>query len=177
MKTFWILIFLFLSSCGKPPAPQVQQQTILRGVEADEYFWNLGVLNTYNADARYAIPLMSWVHQDFTAQWGRFLEALGPWTTEENDCDDFARFCAGFASLIYHNTPNKEKDAGFALGEFWYLKDNGGAHAICAGLARLDGTTNVVVYFFEPQPGADRRPIGVVQLSQKEIESCMLRKF
>jgi hypothetical protein len=57
------------------------------------------------------------------------------------------------------------------VGEFWY-ESLSGPHAIIVALCQRDGTTNLVLAFFEPQI-----PARVVTLTEAEYQSCRVRRF
>lgn len=111
------------------------------------------------------LPTANWITNGFSQSWIGFRESLGAWTSEENDCDDFARGAAFFAQLLHHNTEGRPKSSALAFGEFWYQqRDNRGGHAINFYVYRVG--TNMHVGFFEPQTGQG------VTLTKQEIDSC-----
>jgi hypothetical protein len=118
------------------------------------------------ADSAYLLPSRSWVESTFAKSWFDFKASLGPWTAEDNDCDDFARGAAFLAELLHHNTKDRPAKTSLAFGEFWYIRheDNGG-HAINFYAYREEGV--IKVGFFEPQTCLP------VTLTEKEISSCV----
>lgn len=123
------------------------------------------------ADAAYALPDAGWVGDEFALAFRSFIMQLkqGTWTSEANDCDDFARAAAFFAQYLHHNTPDKSKGTSLAFGEFWY-EPSGGPHAINIFVYR-DAAGALRVGFFEPQT------FMVVQLSVREWQSCAYYRF
>jgi len=102
--------------------------------------------------------LFDWLHNHL------FQHNLTSWNRKW-DCDNFARGLPYFAEAAHKTTAVDTE--GISVFEFWYQMDKGGGHAI---VTALDGSTPV---FIEPQPEARER---IVQLSKKEIESCMFMR-
>lgn len=119
------------------------------------------------ADRKYAMPTRNFILGAFSAAlwtFQAFFKILN-WTEEANDCDDFARISAGFAQILHFLTPGRPPATALALGEFWYLQDAGGGHAINIGVCG----TEIVAY--EPQTRQE------VQLSETEKSSGLLVRF
>lgn len=109
-------------------------------------------------DRAYACPTEAFLEGAFASalrslQW--FFKVL-TWSAEANDCDDFARLAAAFAQILHFLTPNRPPATALALGELWYRRDVGGAHAI--NIARTDKG----VQTYEPQTRS------LVKLSETE---------
>lgn len=156
---------LFLGACSKPPpsplsgAKPVEVEQVAEVLDGEFHF--AGKI----ADRVYMVPSQEWIGTGFSQSWTAFREALGPWTAEDNDCDDFARGAAFFAQLLHHNTKGRPPASALAFGEFWYQRRDGVGHAINFFLYR-EGSALKVGYF-EPQTG---QPLI---LTPKEIESCI----
>lgn len=123
------------------------------------------------ADETYTITSLVWVRDVFAPAWAESMLLLGvrDWRADSQDCDDFARFCAGYAQLVNNSTLRKmEKPpaVSLAFGEFWYQQDAGGGHAINVFFHTDPTSGQLVPAFFEPQNAT------VVRLSSREIASC-----
>lgn len=101
-------------------------------------------------DRRYALPTKGFIEGAFSkALWSfQSFFAILRWTEEANDCDDFARIAAGFAQILHFLTPGRPPATALAVGELWYVKDNGENHAINIALC---GPTPADVICYEPQ--------------------------
>jgi len=175
-----VAVLLFLATrCGNNSNNQNNTVTSfkLSSIQVEQHLGAIGINPDYYkgvvADGHYALPTEEWVRTSFSSSFKTFKDSIikGPWVSEENDCDDFARAAAFFAQLLHHNTQNKLSNTGLAIGEFWYtMRDRKeglaiGAHAINFILVR-DKSENIRVLFFEPQISQ------VVELTDKEIRSC-----
>lgn len=120
------------------------------------------------ADETYALAAEDWLVGAFSDAYGKFIFQLheNSWKAEENDCDDFARGCAFFAQLLHHNTVKKLQNDGIAVGEFWYVKDEGDGHAINFAIVRVS-PDKLKLMFYEPQTQKQ------IVLSTKEIHNCL----
>lgn len=119
------------------------------------------------ADRCYAMPTRGFVMGAFSsALWSfkSFFQVLN-WTEEANDCDDFARLAATFAQILHFLTPDRPPATALALGEFWFVRDDGTGHAINLALCGEE----VVAY--EPQTRNE------VTLSADEKRRGMLVRF
>lgn len=123
------------------------------------------------ADAFYAHPSRAWVRGAFASALKTLLDGLeaSVWTDSSNDCDDFARLSAAFASCLHNRTVGHERNTGLALGEFWYVRDAGGGHAINMAIVYQDGKPELM--FFEPQTQQE------VKLTEREVLSCVAYRF
>lgn len=121
------------------------------------------------ADEAYYLPSYRWVTDTFSPAWMEAVRLLGvkDWRVDTNDCDDFARFCAGYAQLLNNKTVADQAmpSAALAFGEFWYAPENGGGHAINVFFFG-DAAGVIGLAFFEPQTGQ------VVMLTEHEKRSC-----
>lgn len=81
-------------------------------------------------DGSYVMPTVSWIKDRFSIAFREFLEHLDTqvWKPEKNDCENFARGAAFFASVLHTRTSDVESEIAF--GEFWYVKDPSEPHAI-----------------------------------------------
>jgi hypothetical protein len=162
-----LLATLLLVGCTSVPSTGVPP-TSVSASELDPLLYSEFGIAGQVADDVYLLPSLNWVETDFTSAWFTFASALGLWTEEENDCDDFARGAAFFAQVLNHNTPRKPH-AALAFGEFWYQRDSGTAHAINFFVYRAAG--KLKIGFYEPQ-GHIR-----VNLSNAEVHSCRAWKL
>lgn len=122
------------------------------------------------SDRAYAMPTRNFITSAFSyalLAFQKFFGLLG-WTEEANDCDDFARLAAAFAQILHFLTPGRPLGTALAVGEFWYLQDSGGGHAINVAIC---GHELSDVVFYEPQT---RR---VVNLTDNEKQSASLVRF
>lgn len=137
---------------------QVAQSLMAAGVYTTG--WSL-------ADRAYAMPTRQWMLGPFAEALARlqFEFGVNKWTAEDNDCDDFSRLAAAFAQVLHVNTPGHPAATALALGELWYVQDNGEGHAIVFALC---GPLPEDVLFFEPQDGTEKH------LSDREKQNVTL---
>lgn len=101
-------------------------------------------------DRRYAMPTRNFIEGAFSSALWSFqgFFAVLRWHEEANDCDDFARIAAGFAQILHFLTPDRPPATALAVGELWYVKDDGSGHAINIAVCG-PAVSDVVTY--EPQ--------------------------
>lgn len=142
---------------------------IITAEQLQAYLWQAGYeTGTWScADRQYVMPTRDFLTGAFAAALWSFLTffKLTTWIEESHDCDDFARLASAFAQILHVLTPGRPPATALALGEFWYMQDSGGGHAI--NIVLID--EEVVTY--EPQT---RR---VVELSDTEKKSGMHTRF
>lgn len=130
------------------------------------------------SDETYLLPSFPWVESTFSEAWLQTMQVLGisQYQADANDCDDFARMCAGYAQLLNNRTIQESRQpgkgpvkpaAGLAFGEFWFTPAQG-PHAVNAFFHTLHQGGTLEIGFMEPQNGRILRP------SKTEIQSCML---
>lgn len=126
------------------------------------------------ADSSYLLPSDQWVRETFSAAWEETKRVLGiaVYEPDMNDCDDYARMCAGYAQLLNNRTIRESKSpvmprAALAFGEFWYVSPQG-AHAINAYFYQKVQGGDIFLGTFEPQTG---KP---VELTRQQIYTCSL---
>jgi hypothetical protein len=170
----WLLLLLLvLCSCNnerQPPSPEAG--LMLDSLQVVEVMRGNGII-PFNgfaiADSAYELPSEEWFKNKFPAILGDFFKDLKQtrWVAESNDCDDFSKMAAAFAHLIHNNTPAHLKGTSLAVGEFYYKinGDNSQGHAINFAIVKTkEGKAKVV--FMDPQT------LSVVQLSEREVQSC-----
>lgn len=124
------------------------------------------------ADDAYVFPTADWVRVVFAPSLRKLLIELAMITfaAEENDCDDFARLASVYASVLHRQTSSRAKESGLAFGEFWYVQDSGGGHAINFAIVAATGVGpqagEATLLFFEPQTQK------IKTLSETEVKSC-----
>jgi len=117
------------------------------------------------ADRSYAAMQQGFLEQAFSESLKKWVLELGiRYQQECEDCDDFARFAASVAQLW--NAKSANEGHALAFGEFWYVKDNGDAHAI--NIALVEGGK---VVFYEPQTQR------IVELSEIEKWNATMIRF
>jgi hypothetical protein len=119
------------------------------------------------ADRNYAMPTRGWLEKVFgAALWSfqAFFKVLN-WTDEANDCDDFARLAAAFAQILHFLTPGRPPATALAIGELWYVTDEGGGHAINIAVCGEEVVT------YEPQTRKE------VTLSEQEKQRVSMVRF
>jgi hypothetical protein len=124
----------------------------------------------FQFDARYAVMAESFITGRKLAK--KLKEDRAAWKADvyaegENDCDDFAFSTWEYIKGMHRMTPNRPTGTSPAWGVFLYIpigKDKG--HAISFAIAGVPH--NLQVVFYEPQIQ------NVIQLTRKEITSCML---
>ncbi len=120
----------------------------------------------YFADATYAKPTLSWLKKQFWTwyQGFRWEMNLNKWT-RKNDCDNFARSYAQAAQDCHSLSQDPGDNEGLAVGEFWYHKKTGGAHAV------IIAVTDQGRIFIEPQNNEQ------LVLTESEISTCFYARF
>lgn len=128
--------------------------------------------NAFVADQTYALPSENWIKTEYSSALYSFLTSFksSQWTSEENDCDNFASMSYSFSQILHHNTPSKLEKSSLAFGEFWYITKNGGGHAINV-LITWAGENQYKVLFYEPQLQQ------IIALDKDEIDSCLFYRF
>lgn len=120
--------------------------------------------HVFFADDAFARPTLHWLQGAF---WDAFQrdrwEKVGTYT-RKNDCDNWARAYAQLAQDCHAATAGNDADA-LAVGEFWYVRDAGGAHAIACAFVESG------LVWIEPQTGRD------LLLSAAEFQSCTFVRF
>lgn len=141
----------------------IELQLSCCGIGNEATHWSL-------ADRAYAMPSHQWLLGPFAASLGtlQFEFRVKQWSAEDNDCDDFARLAASFAQVLHVNTPDHPPATALAVGELWYVLDDGGAHAINIAIC---GPNISDVVFFDPQTR------DVKTLSSKELTSATMIRF
>lgn len=122
-------------------------------------------------DAKYVMPTVGWIEREFSHGLFGFQHALGIATfeNEAGDCDDFSQAAAFYAKWLNRVSPNRNTEAGLAVGELYYIKDSGGGHAINFIVTLIGDRIQIV--FYEPQL---RR---IVSLSEAERGRVMFWKL
>jgi hypothetical protein len=170
VKVFLTIVFLFLLvGCSQPkPEPPTAPSTILTPWEVQGIMtYNYVVVEGVLSDQRYMLPSEDWVLNHLptiTKNLQQDLKQLH-WTSDSNDCDDFAKMTAAFVHLLHYNSPNKMSETSIAFGEFYYFKNMGGKHAINFVICKTK-SGDFKLMFFEPQT------YSVVKLTEQEIKSC-----
>lgn len=169
-------LFTFVS-CDKTPAQFTTTNTFttntITPIQISKALEDNGVFtdNAQFPDAIYSLPSEDWVVNTFARSYASFLFNMksAKYVSEENDCDKFAVFAYAFAHILHHNTPNKLTKTGLTFGEYWYMQDTGGGHAINIAVVKDHGTNKVI--FFEPQTQKQ------VQLSDMEKSFVKFVRF
>jgi hypothetical protein len=163
-----------MTGCGSKAAPSntVTNFTLTSNQVAQVMYDNGCVDYRYSIrDAKYSLPTRDYISGPFSDSLRSFLFQLNSnqWKTDQNDCDDFSIAALFLMSFLHHNTVNKVTSTGIAFGEFHYIRDIGGAHAINVAIVRESDKLKLV--FYEPQT------YSIVDLSKQEIESCVFWRF
>jgi len=115
-------------------------------------------------DPEYNLLSKDWVETNAQMDFLQFLRDLGltEWKQNVGDCDDFAK---AFTVFLKSYVKKKHPDAASpAVGEIYYVRDEGGSHAI--NIIVLDDPSGLYsLEFFEPQLQK------FVSLSNEEIKS------
>lgn len=141
----------------------------------------LGVDNwaSLRRDANYVCPSLDWLAGPFLESWTRTLFSIGltEWKEEVWDCEDISDLCMAVVK-VDHAYFYRGEPAGIAFGGWGYIPDysrttrepNGRGHWINMAVVSEDP---IKFAWFEPQipPGA-YEPVGLVTLSEREIQSC-----
>lgn len=119
-------------------------------------------------DQKYVLPNFNWIKNEFSASFRSLKHylTLESWISEKNDCDNFscgARFLANTLNKLSTN-----KSTGLAFGEYYYVLDSGGGHAINFFIhSPTQSLNDLKLDFYEPQNDT------VVRLSPTEKENCL----
>lgn len=132
--------------------------------------WGCGNADVLLADTTYALPTLAYVRDEFSS-WAinELAASVGDYEAEDADCDDFAEECACLAHRAHRKTLDRPRATALAFGEFWFTREDGEAHAICCFVCLENDAYSL--RFLEPQ-GCE-----IVNLTQKEIESCAMVRF
>lgn len=131
---------------------------------------NINTKSYFFGDFYYYLPNKHWVFNEFAKSLDSLLNFLNNNTpnSASNDCDDFAR-AGAFLAQTLHSRTSPDSNAGLAIGEFWYKKDSGVAHAINIIVVR--DYENLQLLFLEPQTGKE------IILTENEKNSCFFWRF
>lgn len=118
-------------------------------------------------DSSYAETTREWIAGTFSQAWMSLKSQLNfTYVDEAEDCDDFSRFCAGYASYVYKNAKSRVPGTALCFGEFGFIRDaDKQAHAINIAIVVEKGAYDVV--FYEPQT------CQLIDLSPSEKLSCL----
>ncbi len=128
-------------------------------------------------DQLYVLPEEQWLRTKFIEGFRRYkkLNGLDKYSSERNDCDDYARSTIQYLNLIHNKT--FKVNAAICVGEFWYIPERNNAktqalsgHCINIFLARSSTTEGVVLFF-------DAQLEEFIELTDKEILSCIVLKI
>lgn len=115
-------------------------------------------------DSRYFAPTKGWIEKEVLKQCqgmiNRYYLSVGH--PNSNDCDNYSELGVFAAHIAYLHSAFIDKDAGVAVGEIWYSKDNSNAHSVNFALISLGDKKYDIVYF--------EANTGFVTLSDKEID-------
>lgn len=117
------------------------------------------------------IPVSSkFVFNNISSEVFNFLIKHGqPYKSIQNDCDDFSLAAMVIARKEYFNKFLDNRPVSILFGEFHYITNTGGPHAINCFIT---GDKNqLTLGFFEPQNGQ------IINLTQEEIASCTFWRF
>lgn len=175
----YLLLFIFLililltAGCGKKNNKAVTNH-IANSDEINLAMDKAGAVTQFAffADEKYSLPSESWIANEYSQALNSFLTSFktSDYILEENDCDNFASMSFSFAQILHHNTPQKTAKTSLAFGEFWYIRKEGGGHAINV-FAVWDGENKYRIVFYEPQLQK------IVQLTREEIATVRYYRF
>jgi hypothetical protein len=125
-------------------------------------------------DEFYALPTPADVTQKLAPQFTSILSQAGfVYANERRDCDDFARWAAGWAGLFHSQQLSGPSDCGLAFGEVWCEKLQ---HAFCFAVHRDEKDGAFLVAFYEPQISLNGFAFAEIGLKPEEIASIYLIK-
>lgn len=167
---------LLLASCSKEPASNLSTP-ITAGRTIQASFLQAELIGAYGSnnvgafpqtpDTSYAAVNSAWL-RDFYTRWRADLHRKGvvKWDPKF-DCNRFAASFAASAQIEYFTATFHARNAAEALavGEIWYDREAGGAHAI------VIAHTERGPIFIEPQSGLELR------LSSAEVASIYFKRF
>jgi hypothetical protein len=176
ISTFFVVFItlLYFNGCSKQtPINTVTENTLTSDEVRDVMSKELGydILEGKTADSIYSLPSENWIRNTFSSSYYNFLYSIksNGYMSEENDCDKFAVLAYSYAHILHHNTTNKISKTGLTFGEFWYVSDRVGGHAINVIIVRNNNTNKVL--FYEPQTQQ------IVNLSTTEKDTCSFWRF
>lgn len=177
---FSLLISLAVlgTSCSKPADKLIQEEVEIGShVFTREQITNMLYTNGMPfisitlTDQFYIAPTDNWIKTTYSDKLTKFLYDynLHHWTKESSDCDDISRAAAVYSSILFHNSKNRPKGKGLLFGEFHYIKDGAGGHAINFAIAKSGDKYKLV--FYEPQKKFE------IELSEDERLSVLWARF
>jgi hypothetical protein len=125
-----------------------------------------GQLNGFGSpfDGFYALPMRSWVADQFSVALKLNIFSLGlRFSSEDWDCDDYAKYAWGLASICHGRTLDHPKSA-IAFGVYIYYvipTDPRSCHAI-----NFFFDENLKLTFYEPQNQT------IITLTNEQVNSC-----
>lgn len=131
--------------------------------------------NAYCPDATYTVPPIKMVLK--AAKWFYRKQRLkGMIWSEDYDCDNWARaFCVAMQRSHHLSQkkadPEHEKTEAVTAGEFHFISDKVGPHAIVAAFVEPEDSPFATEIFIEPQNGEQ------LWLTEQEQSSCFFCRF
>ena len=123
-------------------------------------------------DGSYVTPDLLWLQTAFYDYFKRIAGQPSMWGlkgyTFKFQCNHFATLFAALAKVSHAKSPASEGESP-AVGEFWYVKDKEGAHAI--NLVVVNTAHGLATAFIEPQTGQK------LILTPHEVASCFDIRF
>lgn len=165
---FWVFYWVcFIIACGQSNFTDESTPPEINGIIDIEDIYQ--VVNVYPlsgciiVDKLYDLPTKRWIETTFK---NRLKEKLfgKKYQLESFDCDSYVATAYCLSNELGYYGINQ-----LAIGEFFFIKDTGVAHAINFILCKEDG--EIKRLFFEPQNGE------FIQLSEKEIASTIFWKI
>ncbi len=172
-----VIASVILISCSRP-ADKLREETVPVGEhvftteEVQVMLFTNGIIRGFTlTDAQYVAPTLEWVEKQYAEKLNKFLFDfnLRHWTKESSDCDDISRAAAVNAAILFHNSKNRPKGAGFLFGEYHYVKSGLGGHAINIAIVKDKDIYKVV--YFDPQFRF------LVSLQEKETDNTLWGRF
>ena len=165
--TLLIILFVIIKTTfinNKQLDNAVKKVVSYQDVELTLQLYGVNYSSTVFADPEYNLLAKDWVETNAQMDFLEFLRGLGltEWKQNVGDCDDFAK---AFTVFLKSYVKKKHPDAASpAVGEIYYVRDEGGSHAI--NIIVLDDPSGLYsLEFFEPQLQK------FVSLSNEEIKS------
>jgi hypothetical protein len=155
------------------PAQRIREALQLAGIRDESIFL---------ADEFYTLPTRGDVMNKLAREFTSILRQTNfTWAEDRRDCDDFARWAAGWAGLFH---AERGIASGLAFGEVWCSKlqhaFNFAVHLDFA--ASRDGTASTIsasslrIVFYEPQITAGNISMSELALTREEVNSIYLAK-
>lgn len=144
------------------PAQKIREALQLAGIRDEAIFL---------ADEFYSLPTRGDVQNKLAREFASILRQTNfVWETDRRDCDDFARWAAGWAGLFH---AERGIASGLAFGEVWCSQLQ---HAFNVAVHLTPDASPLAVKFYEPQIRDGGFSMSEMLLTREQVNSIYLAK-